>query len=146
MLSGGVIFLIPGSIVNPCSNLENCSSVRFFKSSFFLGHLNVPACRRLYNRRKPSPSQTSALMRSLRLPQRRKMVFGENGVNPDFSFTVAASPSMPQRRSVYPQAMYISLNFDSLSMSENLQYHFHMTGRRIRSNVDQSILKFYVDA
>ena len=32
------------------------------------------------------------------------------------------------------------------SMSDNLQYHFHMLSRSIRSDADQSTLKFYVYA
>ena len=123
MLSGGFIFLIPGSIVNPWRSLENCSCVKLRRSSSFLGHLNVPASRRLYSSRNPSPSQTRALMRSLRLPQNRKMVFGENGLSPNFSFTVVARPSMPYRRSVYPQAIYISSNLDSPVSYTHLPHH-----------------------
>ena len=66
MYSGGVTgfteFL--GSIVRPSISHLNCFCVRLLTSLSVRGHTNFPCSRRLYSRRKPSPSHTIPFMRS----------------------------------------------------------------------------------
>ena len=66
---------------------------------------------------EPLPSQYSALIRSFRLPQNRNSVL-VNGSSWNWLCTMVASPSIPLRKSVYPQAMYtFSAPVKSLSMT-----------------------------
>ena len=51
-----------------------CSGVISSASSFVRGQLNAPSSSLLYKSRKPSPSQTSPLIRSVRLPQNRNRI------------------------------------------------------------------------
>ena len=68
----------------------------------------------------PSCSQYNPLIRSLRLPQNRNSAF-VNGSSSNSCCTMAARPSIPFRRSVYPQAMYTrSAPAKSLSMENRL--------------------------
>ena len=76
-----------------------------FELSVFRGHLNFPSSSHLYSNRNPSPSQAKALIRSFRLPQKRNSMSVSKGFRLNRSRTVAASPSIPYLKSVYPQAM-----------------------------------------
>lgn len=103
--SAGTTLRMPGFTSSPVSSHRNCSSLISSKSSVFRGHLNFPSSSLLYSNRNPSPSQTKALIRSFRLPQKRNSMSVSKGFRLNRSRTVAASPSIPYLKSVYPQAM-----------------------------------------
>lgn len=104
------------SICRPSISQRHCCAVSFRTSSPFPGHWKLPFSNRLYSSTKPLPSQYSALIRSHRLPQNRNSVL-VNGSSWNWLCTNAASPSIPLRKSVYPQAMYtFSAPVKSLSM------------------------------
>lgn len=63
------------TISSPCISIRYWSSVIAIASSAERGHRNAPLSSLLYIRRKPSPSQSSALIRSHLLPQKRNSVF-----------------------------------------------------------------------
>ena len=116
-----------GSIVSPSINHLYCCGVIFLTSSILLGHLNFPASSLLYKSRKPSPSQRSPFILSFFLPQKRKSVLVRKGSSSNLFFTCVARPSMPYRRSVYPQAMYtFSIPVASLSIQKHLQSGFYL--------------------
>ena len=73
MYSGGSTGLTDffGVIVSPSISHRNCCGVNSRTSSGVRGHWNRLSESRLYNRSHPSPSHTSPLMRSVRLPQKR---------------------------------------------------------------------------
>mgnify|MGYP004484802211 CR=1 FL=1 len=77
MYSGGVTgfteFL--GSMVRPSISHLNCFCVRLLTSLSVRSHTNFPCSRRLYSRRKPSPSHTIPFMRSAFLPQNKRYKF-----------------------------------------------------------------------
>ena len=98
--SGTGTFCIPGSMVKPSSSLVSCSGVRSLRSELFLGQLNLPSATLLYKRRKPSPSHTRAFIRSVFLPQNRKMAPFLCGFRSNCCCIQAASPSIPFLRSV----------------------------------------------
>ena len=102
---GGTTLRMPGFTSSPVSSHRNCSSLISSKSSVFRGHLNFPSSSLLYSNRNPSPSQTKALIRSFRLPQKRNSMSVSKGFRLNRSQTVAASPSISYLKSVYPQAM-----------------------------------------
>lgn len=102
---GGTTLRMPGFTSSPVSSHRKCSSLISSKSSVFRGHLNFPSSSLLYSNRNLSPSQTKALIRSFRLPQKRNSMSVSKGFRLNRSRTVAASPSIPYLKSVYPQAM-----------------------------------------
>ena len=103
---------------------RGCCAVSFRTSSPFRGHWKLPLSNRLYSSTKPLPSQYSALIRSFRLPQNRNSVL-VNGSSWNWLCTKVASPSIPLRKSVYPQAMYtFSAPVKSLSMMQHPQNCF----------------------
>ncbi len=105
------------SICRPSISQRYCCAVSFLTSSPFRGHWKLPLSSRLYSRRNPSPSQYNPLIRSCLLPQNRNSVL-VNGSSWNWLCTNAASPSIPLRKSVYPQAMYtFSAPLKSLSMT-----------------------------
>ena len=106
------------SMLSPSISHRYCCGVSSRASSPVLGHWKVPASNRLYNSRKPLPSQRRPLIRSRRLPQNRNSVF-VNGSSCNCSCTILANPSIPRRRSVYPRAIY-TLPVYSLSMAHCL--------------------------
>ena len=63
------------TISRPCISIRYCSCVIAIASSADLGQRNAPFSSLLYRRRNPSPSHNNALIRSLRLPQKRNNVF-----------------------------------------------------------------------
>ena len=63
------------TISSPCISIRYWSSVIAIASSAEQGYRNAPLSSLLYIRRKPSPSQSSALIRSHLLPQKRNSVF-----------------------------------------------------------------------
>lgn len=65
-----------GVIVSPSISQRNCCGVNERTSSALRGHWNLLSASLLYNRSQPSPSQTSPLTRSARLPQKRYRVSG----------------------------------------------------------------------
>ncbi len=71
--SGGLTVLTDlfGVIVSPSISQRNCCCVSERTSSGLRGHWNLLSDNLLYNRSQPSPSHTSPLMRSARLPQKR---------------------------------------------------------------------------
>ena len=76
--SGGCLTSAIGCLAvisRPCISIRYCSSVSSSASFAERGHRKAPLSRRLYSSRKPSPSHSSALIRSLRLPQKRNSVF-----------------------------------------------------------------------
>ena len=60
-----------GVTVSPSISQRNCCCVSDCTSCAFRGHWNWLSASRLYKRSQPSPSQTSPLIRSERLPQNR---------------------------------------------------------------------------
>ena len=121
-------------ISNPCISIRYCSSVSSSASFAERGHRKAPLSRRLYSSRKPSPSHSSALIRSLRLPQKRNSVFLSYGSRENWKRTIAVSPSIPRRRSVNPGARYTFLNCEtraSFSMAESL----HKAMDHLRGNI-----------
>ena len=76
-----------------------CWAVRLLASLSFRGHWKEPDSRCLYSSTNPLPSQYNVLIRSRRLPQNKNNVL-LNGSNWNSCWTMAASPSIPGRRSV----------------------------------------------
>ena len=62
-------------ISSPCISIWYWSSEISIASSAERGQQKAPLSSLLYMSRKPSPSQSRALIRSLRLPQKRNSVF-----------------------------------------------------------------------
>ena len=59
---------------------------------------------RIYRRMNLSPVQSSPLIRSRLVPQNKNKVSFSNGSRPYLNLTIAASPSIPLRRSDLPVA------------------------------------------
>ena len=78
--------------------------VSIFTSSADLGHFDAPCSSLLYSRMNPSRAQYSPFSRSRFRPQNRNSVL-VNGSSSNCCCTIVAKPSIPLRRSVYPQAM-----------------------------------------
>lgn len=105
------------SIFSPSISHRYCCGVRLRTSFSLRGHWYAPRSKRLYRRMKPSFSQYRPLIRSRRRPQNRNSVL-VNGSNWNCCCTMLARPSIPFRRSVYPQEIYtLSAPVKSLSMS-----------------------------
>lgn len=68
------------SITSPCISHRYCSGVSCFASCSFLDHWNAPLSSRLYNNKNPSPSHSSAFIRSHLLQNRNKLP--EQGSSP----------------------------------------------------------------
>ena len=108
------------SILNPSMSQRYCRGVSARASLSLRGHWKLPLSNRLYSSTKPLPSQYSALIRSRRRPQNRNSVL-LNGSRSHSSRTSADKPSIPCRRSVYPQQIYtLSAPVKSLNMTSPL--------------------------
>ena len=82
----------------------------------------IPSSKRLYRSRNPSPIQSRPLIRSDLLPQKRKRVPFSKGFWWYLSPMIMDSPSMPFRRSTYPQASTtLRIPAASLSMTDHLE-------------------------
>ena len=117
--SGGCLTSAIGCLAvisSPCISIRYCPSVSSSASLAERGHRKAPLSRRLYSSRKPSPSHSSALIRSLRLPQKRNSVFLSYGSRENWKRTIAVSPSIPRRRSVNPGARYTFLNCETRAL------------------------------
>ena len=79
------------TISSPCISIRYWSSVIAIASSAERGHRNAPLSSLLYIRRKPSPSQSSALIRSHLLPQKRKSADSKGSISKWF-WTVRSLP------------------------------------------------------
>ena len=125
------------SMLNPSMSQRYCWGVSARASLSLRGHWKLPLSNRLCSSTKPLPSQYRALIRSRRRPQNRNSVL-LNGSRSNSSRTSADSPSIPCRRSVYPQQMYTfsapvkSLNMTSLHAERPLPW------RRLRRYGQQS--------
>lgn len=109
----------------PSINLLNSSVVMLLASCAVPGHWKHPSASRIYRRMNLSPVQRSPLIRSRLVPQNKNKVSFSNGSRPYFNLTMAASPSIPLRRSDLPVAR---MSFEkvkpfSVSIFQHPQYH-----------------------
>lgn len=93
-----------GSMEKPSISLLNSSVVMLLASCAVLGHRKHPSASRIYRRMNLSPIQSSPLIRSRLVPQNKNKVSFSNGSRPYLNLTIAASPSIPLRRSDLPVA------------------------------------------
>lgn len=100
------------SINSPCISHIYCSDVSCFASDPLCDHWNASLSKHLYKSGNPSPSHSSAFNLSRLLPQNRNRL-PEHVLSPKFCWTIAASPSINCRISVYPQTMYTDTAFSS---------------------------------
>lgn len=94
-----------GSMEKPSISLLNSSGVMLLASCTVPGHWKHPSASLMYRRMNLSPVHKIPLIRSRLVPQNRNKVSFSNGSSPYFNLTMAASPSIPFRRShlpVYP--------------------------------------------
>lgn len=103
-------------MLSPSINQRYCWGVIARASASLRGHWKLPFSSRLYSSTNPSPSKYSVLILSLRLPQNRNSV-RLNGSRWNCDSTMDARPSIPRRRSVYPQAMYTCSARKSFSLT-----------------------------
>lgn len=95
------------SMEKPSISLLNSSVVMLLASCAVLGHWKHPSASRIYRRMNLSPAHNNPLSRSRLTPQKRNKVSFSNGSSPYLSFTMAASPSIPLRRSDLPTASIV---------------------------------------
>lgn len=101
--TGRIFNLLDGTLCNDLKSLhQHLVLIRrdFFCLVRWPWPLECTAVKPLVQSRKPSPSHRSPLMRSVRFPQKRNNVSLSYGSKLNWNRIMAASPSMPRRRSV----------------------------------------------